>query len=376
MKRVQSPARLLLLLLFPLLACAGEPPGDEVRLQSQWQALDKNGDGQVALAELNPFLMAAMQRSDLDADGYISLQEYVLFDRDPGGSGRMPLADNVRLVPDLPYAATDDPRQQLDIYLPRQPAVAGPLPVIAFVHGGGWKMGSRVMARPMIMPLVESGRYAAVSIGYRLSWQDIWPAQLHDVKAAIRWIRAHAGEYGLDPGRICAMGPSAGGHLVAELGTTNGDVALAGKLGEHTDQSSDVQCVIDFFGPADLTSDGAVAGEDEPSPVTRLLGGRATDLPQLAAEASPVHQAGAGDVPFLIVHGTADPLVNYSQSVALQRALREAGVPVILQTVEGAGHGTFGNAIDQVNARVAAFLEQQFYDPTVAVPSDTLRAAP
>src|SRR5687768_11458057 len=171
---------------------------DEARLKPQWQELDTNRDGKVGLDELHPIQAASMKRHDMDGDGAITLAEYVANDLDPGGAARLPLADNVKLVADVPYASTNDPRQRLDIYLPRKPSVKGPLPVIAYVHGGAWMVGSKVMARSQVMSHVNSGRYAAVSIGHRLSWQDSWPAQMHDLKAAIRWIRAHAKDYGFD----------------------------------------------------------------------------------------------------------------------------------------------------------------------------------
>ncbi|MCK9563196.1 MAG: alpha/beta hydrolase fold domain-containing protein [Bacteroidales bacterium] len=368
-----DPRRFLaILLLIPCLGIAA-PLAEEERLKPQWLALDNDGDGRVGLDEVHPMQAAAMRNSDFDGDGFISLAEYVAYDHDPGGAGQRPLADNVRWVADIPYAATDDPRQRLDIYLPKSAEVDGPLPVIAYVHGGAWRTGSRIMARSQVMAHVDSGRYAAISIGYRLSWQDSWPAQIHDLKAAIRWIRANADEYGLDPGRICALGPSAGGHLVAMLGTTNAVAELEGTLGDHGDQSSDVQCVIDFFGPADfrVADDAAIGG-----PVVELLGGHPAENPELAAAASPLHHVKAGAPPFLIVHGTRDPLVSHSDSVALTKALDEAGVPVIFQTVDGGGHGDFGDAAAEVERRVRAFLERNFYDPSVEVPSNTLKSAP
>lgn len=346
------------------------------RLAPKWRGLDADGDGVVKLSELHPIQAAAMAAHDANQDGEISLAEYVAFDLDPGNAGAIPIPDNVVLIPDLPYAATGDPRQQLDILLPAQPPGAGPLPVIAYIHGGGWAIGSKVAARSQMLPLVASGRYAAVSIGYRLTWQDTWPAQIHDVKAAIRWIRANAADYGLDPARICAFGPSAGGHLVAMLGTTNGERALEGELGKHLDQSSDVQCVVDFFGPADLRGRDGVDQRGNPSMETQLLGGTPASKPELAAQASPVVHVDSGDVPFLIVHGTRDPLVPYSQSVALDEALREAGVSVIFQTIDGGSHGSFGAAMPELNARLEAFLQQQLYGADVEIASNPLQFGP
>ncbi|MBV1688757.1 alpha/beta hydrolase fold domain-containing protein [Novosphingobium sp. G106] len=342
------------------------PTPDEVRLRPQWQALDANHDGKVTLDEVNPILAASLKKSDLDNDGAITLDEYVGFDLDPVGAGRVPLADNVRLLSDLPYANTNDPRQRVDVYLPKRATVAGPLPVIAYVHGGGWSVGSKIMARPQVMELVNSGRYAAVSIGYRLDWQDKWPAQIYDVKAAIRWIRANAKSYGFDGKRICAMGDSAGGHLVAQLGVTNGEAPSEGNLGKNLRQTSRVQCVIDMFGPVDLPNMALK------SIVESLLGGTMSAKADVARDASPISHIDAKDPPFLIIHGTKDPLVPYQQSVAFEAALSKAGVPVLFQTVEGGGHGQFGAASPEVARRIRAFLERNFYDPSTEVPTEVL----
>jgi acetyl esterase/lipase len=363
---------LLATLAAPATQAAVADQDDALRLEPKWRALDRNADGAVSLDELHPIQARAMAAHDADANGEISLPEYVSFDLDPGNAAATPIPENVTLVQDLPYAGTSDPRQQLDIMLPVGRGDDEALPVIAYIHGGGWAVGSKISARTQMLPLVATGRYAAVSIGYRLSWQDTWPAQVHDVKAALRWIRANAGRYGLDADRICAFGPSAGGHLVAMLGTTNGESAVEGELGEHREMSSDVQCVVDFFGPTDLRGAEALNRLGQPSMVTQLLGAPAAERPELAAQASPVTHVDAGDVPFLIVHGTLDPLVNYSESVALDAALRQAGVRVFFQTIDGGGHGDFAANLPMVNERVDAFLRKQFYDPAVPVPADTL----
>jgi acetyl esterase/lipase len=341
---------------------------EEVRLKPKWQALDADHDGKVTLAELPPMLAGGLRRSDIDGDGAISLTEYVAFDHDPAGAARMPLPDNVRLVADLPYAGTADPRQSLDVYLPKHPTVPGPLPVIAYVHGGGWMTGSKEMARSQVMALVNSGRYAAVSIAYRLAWQVPWPAQIFDVKAGVRWIRGNAAQYGFDPKRICALGPSAGGHLVSELGTTGGVASVEGTLGRYGKQSSRVQCVIDMLGPIDLAHLDRPSRPGEPSGLELMLGSSA----DAARNASPNTFIDPKDPPFLIIHGTKDPQVPYQEAVKFDAALRAAGVPVLFQTVEGGGHGDFGKAQAPVADRMRLFLEQQFYDSKTVVPTDTL----
>ncbi|MEM9660001.1 MAG: alpha/beta hydrolase, partial [Planctomycetota bacterium] len=161
------------------------------------------------------------------------------------------IPDSVELNSDVFYADTDNPRQTLDLAAPRR-ELEDPLPVVAYVHGGAWRAGDKRNGLRQVMRFVESGRYAAASIGYRLSGEAKWPAQIHDCKAAIRWIRAHADEYGLDADRIGVWGSSAGGHLVAMLGASGDVEAMDGSLGPHADGSSRVACVVDFFGPTDF----------------------------------------------------------------------------------------------------------------------------
>jgi acetyl esterase/lipase len=344
------------------------------RVRAAYQQLDANADGRLEIAEAPELMRGFLRAADEDGDGAVSLAEYALVLDDPTGARHFPIPESVELVPDLPYAGSENPRQQLDLFLPRRRS-GGPLPVIAYVHGGAWSMGSRLMARPEVVPLVASGDWAAVSIGYRLSGEVHWPAQIHDVKAALRWVRAHAKQYGLDPARLCAMGASAGGHLAALAGTTNGLVEVEGALGPYTGERSDVACVVDLFGPADLgtpepASRRALLG-GQPSSRELLLGAPPSQVPELARQASPLAQVSPGDAPFLIVHGSDDPLVPFSDSVALERALREAGVPVIFQVVEGGGHGDFA-ADPEVARRIRLFLDRALRGKGVAVPSDPL----
>ncbi|MFT3723352.1 MAG: alpha/beta hydrolase fold domain-containing protein [Hyphomonadaceae bacterium] len=352
-----------------LAACAHAPlrQTDEARLQPAWQALDADKDGVVKLTELQPLMMFSLRPHDANGDGAISLAEYVSFDLDPNREGQIPLGENVRLIANLDYAGTGDPRQTLDIYLPKSPNVSGPLPVLAYIHGGGWTIGSKIMGRDQTMGIANSGRYAVISIGYRLSWQDAWPAQIDDAKAAIRWIRAHAKEYNLDPGRICAMGVSAGGHIAAKLGLTNGVAADEGKVGHYLDQSSAVKCVVSESSPTDLRL--APVGTPNIDPLLGSEGDRA----ELARRASPVLDVSAGDPPFLIIHGNKDPFVPFQQAVEFEAALRAAGVPVLFQTIDGGGHGGFTGLWPKINERIRLFLDRNLYDPATQVPTDTLK---
>lgn len=252
----------------------------------------------------------------------------------------------MREIPDRPYAGTEGPRQRLDLFLPTRPANAR-LPVIVFIHGGAWRQGDKRVGRKLLQPFVESGAYAGASVNYRLSQMAPWPAQIHDVKAAIRWLRAHADRYGLDSQKIGVWGTSAGGHLAAMLGVSGDLKTLEGQEGTHLDQPSEVTCVANYFGPsALLTMDdhpGAMVHNAPDSPESQLIGGPIQENKERSQEASPVTHVTRADAPFLHVHGDKDPLVPYPQSVHLDAALDRIGVASTLITMEGAGHGRFAH---------------------------------
>jgi acetyl esterase/lipase len=246
----------------------------------------------------------------------------------------------VRAVRDIAYVSNGHERQKLDLYLPEKST--GPLPVVVWIHGGAWLMGSKD-ACPAVY-LARRG-YAVASVGYRLSTQAVFPAQIEDCKAAVRWLRAHAAEYGLDTNRFGAWGASAGGHLVALLGTTGNMKDF--DVGENLDQSSRVQAVVDFFGPADLLKLGEQSGTNSminhdaaDAPEAQLIGGKLKNNPDKANRASPITYVSKDAAPMLIVHGDADPLVPHQQSEELYDALKEAGADVQLHLVKGGGHGT------------------------------------
>jgi len=246
---------------------------------------------------------------------------------------------------DVPYAETDNPRQTLNLYLPTIKSEQ-PRPVIVFIHGGGWQNGDKAGGRRWLTPYLRSGHYAGVSVGYRLTDEANWPSQIHDCKAAIRWIRAHAREYNLDPDKIGIMGTSAGGHLVAMLGTSGDVKELEGDLGKHDAQDSRVTCVVDFFGPTEMLTMGKSPGLDHNapgSPEAKLLGGPVQETKEVARSASPITHVSKDDPPFLIVHGTDDSLVPFEQSSKFQKTLKAAGVLATLITIKDGKHGGFRN---------------------------------
>ncbi|MBX3433266.1 MAG: alpha/beta hydrolase [Pirellulales bacterium] len=255
------------------------------------------------------------------------------------------IPDSVEFLGDVPYAGTDNPRQKLDLLLPRTES-NDPLPVVVFIHGGAWLAGDKRADLRQALPYAESGQYAAASIGYRLSGEAKWPAQIHDCKAAIRWLRANAPQHRLDPQRIGVVGASAGGHLAAVLGTSGDVEAMEGTIGPHVDATSRVACVVDLFGPTDFLQmnrtalAGARFDHDGPdAPGALLIGGPIQDNKEKVAAANPMTYVTPDDAPFLIVHGTRDPLVPFNQSELLHQALRQVQATSTLITIEGAGLG-------------------------------------
>ncbi len=241
------------------------------------------------------------------------------------------------------YGQVDGERLLLDLTVPKAPAT-GLRPVMMVVHGGAWRSGSKSGGgeRGLAGAMAQRG-YVVASVEYRFAPKWHWPAQIDDVQRAVRWMRQHAAEFGADPQRVGAIGGSAGGHLVSLLGTMATREEVDAEL---TGVPSQVQAVVDLFGPADLTLDTYLA--ELPDPATRpLLTQLLTDFlgqPFAAAparwrEASPLSHVSATSAPFYIIHGTADKLVGVNQSRRLAAALEKAGVEVKLDVLEGLGHG-------------------------------------
>jgi acetyl esterase/lipase len=256
---------------------------------------------------------------------------------------------------DLVYARPGANELALDVYVPE--GVSKP-PLVVWIHGGAWRAGSR--ARPPALFLTQRG-FAVASISYRFSQEAVFPAQIHDCKAAIRWLRANAAKYGYNADRIGVWGASAGGHLVSLLGTSGGVRELEGDLG-NPDQSSAVQAVVDFFGPTDLTQmskfPGTMDHDAADSPESRLIGGPVQQNKEKAQRANPIAYVGRGDPPFLIVHGDRDPLVPLNQSALLEAALKKAGVPVTFKVLPGAGHGGPQFNEPRLRDEIAAFFSR------------------
>ncbi len=375
--------RCLLILAGALVLCALKPswaqqPGRE--LFDRW---DRNGDGKLTRDELPERLRPNFDRVDADGDGVISRQEHLaVMKRRQSGAKQRPAQPKptrtppgVRIHRDIPYAGTDNPRQCVDLLLPERPKGDGPLPVVVWIHGGAWLGGDKRSGTGQLAPLVASGSYAGVSVAYRLTGEVAWPAQIHDCKAAVRWIRANANKYNLLPERIGVWGSSAGGHLVAMLGTSGGVKELEGNLGPHTDAHSRVQCVVDYFGPSDLLTMGDYPSHMDHnapgSPESKLVGGPVQETKNVARAASPVTYVSADDPPFLIVHGDRDMTVPYDQSERLHAALREAEADTTFITVQGGGHGGFRSP--ELLQRVRLFFDKHLRGQDVEISDEPVR---
>ncbi|MFD8881784.1 alpha/beta hydrolase fold domain-containing protein [Streptomyces erythrochromogenes] len=284
-------------------------------------------------------------------------------------------ADGVRRFDGITYATTPGYRPRLlDVQVP---AGEGPFPAVVWIHGGGWLDGDRRYPPPTVPAALLHGAVLAaglalVSVDYRHSLEAPFPAQLHDVKAAIRYVRAFAGDLGIDPDRIGVWGESAGGHLAALAGLvgpadgTDG-VALEGTQGVGSGETG-VLAVVDWYGVSDLVALAShpmppmppmPSGVEFPDPYEALLGASAAERPDLARAASPVTytEGSTPPPPFLLVHGTRDGLVPYSQSEALAGALEGAGGEVTLRPVDGADHIFLGSPdIASIVEESVAFL--------------------
>jgi len=258
---------------------------------------------------------------------------------------------------DIEYARAGDHRLLLDLYRPSSNAERPPL--VVYIHGGAWRRGSK--DKVPIKGLLKHG-YAIASVAYRLSPVAKFPAQAHDIKAAIRFLRARQNELNIDARRIGIAGASAGGHLVALIGTTNGHQALEGKLGDHPDQSSDVQAIVDYYGPTNFMT---ILKQSTPHGLSvrvpaldLLLGGRPEKHEKIARLGSPVFHVDSDDPPLMMIHGDQDPQVPINQSHELHGAYKKVGAPVVFEVVHGGAHGGPGFYETEPIERVAGFLDK------------------
>jgi acetyl esterase/lipase len=241
-----------------------------------------------------------------------------------------------RITKDIEFASVDGHSLKLDLYLPSE--TKDPT-LVVWIHGGGWQAGDKSKCE---VPWLAGHGYAVASISYRLTDQAIFPAQVHDCKAAVRWLRAHAGKYGYRCDQMAVAGSSAGGMLAALMGTS-GDVSeLEGTVGGNLDHSSRLDAVIDYYGATDfiLRSRTQPHRANKPgSVVYKLLGGGADKKTVLAKLASAVSHVSADDPPMLVIHGDQDKTVLIDQSEAILKAYRKAQLPIEFKVLAGAAHG-------------------------------------
>jgi len=284
-----------------------------------------------------------------------------------------PPPKGVRVERDIQFVPGGDEAQRLDLYLPEQPGDK-PRPLLVWIHGGGWRGGNK--AGNPGAGLVGKG-YVAASVEYRFSQKALFPAQIQDCQAALRWLRANSKKYGIDPDHIGVWGSSAGGHLSALVGTAGGKKAFA-PIGGNAEQSDRVQAVVNFYGPADFNTVMQQAEDDQniknifkfntpADPYSGLIGVPLGSDKQKTDAVSPVHYVSKDNPPMLILHGTKDALVPYAQSVELAAALREKGVEVLLQTLPGAGHGGPVFNKPAVNTMIEKFFDKHIKGAAVKV---------
>jgi len=263
-------------------------------------------------------------------------------------------AQTVKTTKDVEYARVADQPLRLDLYEP----TAAKAPLLVWVHGGAWERGSKT---PMpLTGLVERG-YAVASLDFRPASAARFPGQVHDIKAAIRFLRAAAPRYGYDARRIGILGASSGGHLAALVGTSNGQADLEGALGDHPNESSAVQAIVSYFGASNLTT---ILAQSTPfglgirTPALKtMLGALPEENEAVARLASPIFRVDASDPPLLMLHGDQDPQMPINQSHELQGQYERTGLKAELIVVHGAAHGGDEFFTPQNNDRVAAFLD-------------------
>jgi acetyl esterase/lipase len=324
--------------------------------------------------------MSAERRRLLFVAVFFLLPGAAAWSQPPSGAKAKPgpkppvIPDTVAVERDVQYGKAGEVSLQLDIVRPKEPSEKL-RPAVVFIHGGGWSGGNKSGGIGQVLPFAASGNYFCASVEYRLSGVATWPAQIHDCKAAIRWLKANAKKLNIDPERIGVWGSSAGGHLVSLLGVTGGVKELEGDCGSPG-QSSRVACVVDFCGPSNFLA--IARGKDTvkqgaSGPISKLLGGTIEEKKEAAASASPVTYASKDAAPILIVHGTDDATVPLEQAELFYAALKKAGAEATFVKIIGGGHGIGG---PEVLKRVQAFFEKHLRGQNVAVSDQPIEAPP
>ncbi len=331
--------------------------------------MDANGDGKLARAETRGAMKRFFNRNDANQDGVLDAAELAALSKRLAGGKRSPARQrgtpttkqllasapkDIRVVADIAYRTGESKAWRLDLFMPKAKADAA-RPALVFVHGGGWKQGDKRSGTFLrgAMEYAQKG-YVCISVNYRLIDEAPMPASIEDVKCAVRWLRAHAAAYGVDPKRVGAYGNSAGAHLVLMLGLVGKKAGLEGD-GPYQDQSSLVQAVCASAPPTDFT---LFAGSS-----TRRVGkgslfaGTPEDLYHRMKQASPLTYVRKGVPPLLLIHGTADTTVRVEHSDVFVKALKDAGATnVTLMRIKGAPHGVFNKHRAETHPAMETFF--------------------
>ncbi len=257
--------------------------------------------------------------------------------------------EGVDFRPDIVYGRVGEEDLKLNLAIPE--GASGKLPCLLVIHGGGWAGGDRSQHNDLTWLYARQG-YVCATLGYRLAPRHIFPAQVEDVKCAVRFLRANAEKFHIDPERIGAVGLSAGAHLAMMLGVMDGGDGLDASGGSEG-FSSKVQAVVSFFGPTDFS----LELPEQARPLYEgFLGGKIADRPDAYRLASPVTYVSKGDAPMLLLQGTADSLVPYEQAVRMAEAMQNAGVPGRVELLVGAEHGWGGAELHRTAGATLAFF--------------------
>jgi len=329
---------------------------------SEFSMFDINGDKKLTPTEIPLFDQDVFDHSDGDVDWQLSEKEYksyVAFQKRIQKE-RSLIPKNTTTLRDISYILDGNNRHTLDLYLPDTTKFKKPYPLVIWIHGGGWQKGTKDFFGKQAF-LLKHG-FAMASINYRLTREAQFPEQVYDSKAAIRYLRKYADQYGLDANKFGLWGSSAGGHLVSLIGTSYGVQELEGNLGAFS-FSSKVQAICDWFGPSDLnqmnisSTDKSKGAKQNTKPIIKFLGGPFTEKQEEAKMASPMHYVTKDDPPFLIMHGEKDPLVPIEQSEMFHEALQKAGVDSEYVPVKEGIHSFFMGAKE--HEKVAEFFKSK-----------------
>lgn len=370
-------ASIAMTLPLPAQAPEKDKPSTGGEQQAGWlKQMDKNGDGKLAKDETTGLMLQFFDRNDGNKDGLLDKDELDTLAKRLAARGQRPgqqkqkrrrpqgpateellknAPDDVTIVPDISYREGGSKAWKLDLVMPKEKGDK-PRPGIVFVHGGGWSSGDK-RAGIFLQGAISYAQkgYVCITVNYRLVGEAPFPACIHDVKNAVRWFRANAEKYNLDPDRLGAFGNSAGAHLVCMLGLVKKDAGLEGD-GPYQDQSSLVQAVCAAATPTDFLLFGS-GTEQRARPGGRFAGMSAKEIEELARKSSPISHVRKDAPPMLLFQGTKDNTVNVKHSDTFVEALKKAGAKdVTYHRIDGAGHGVFNQHKDKSGPAMEKFF--------------------